>query len=364
MRKQLAVSFVIIAVLVLFTVQALAEIDMVNRKVSVTGIGTSDTSKKIAKQRFGALRVAEADALRQLLEEIKGIYIDSETTVKDFVLESDRIRTQVEGVAKYFEMIGKPAYQSDGSVEVTIEMSLDGIDWKNKAVQSVGIGYGKKRALAVRAAKIDAKRKLVERIKGLYLSSYSIMTDGELEIDEINMQTKAVLTNAHFVEGSIRDFEDGSIQVTYEVKLDNDFNTVPGFNSLLLGKQEFSNDNYTASSTNSNAYTGLIIDCRNINLRPALAPKVISKSGKEIYGSANVSRDFATKQGMVGYVKDLNKAKSNKRVGSNPLIITAVEANGLNKTDMVVTDEIASKISEISKNMNFLRECRVVVVIK
>ena len=47
-----------------------------------------------------ALRAAQADALRNLLEITKGVQVDSSTSVKDFTVESDVIDTQVNGLAK------------------------------------------------------------------------------------------------------------------------------------------------------------------------------------------------------------------------------------------------------------------------
>ena len=47
-----------------------------------------------------ALRAAELVAKRNLLETTKGVRIDSTTLVKDFVVESDIINSQVEGIVK------------------------------------------------------------------------------------------------------------------------------------------------------------------------------------------------------------------------------------------------------------------------
>jgi hypothetical protein len=71
------------------------------------------------------LRAAETVARRNLLEVIKGVQIDSQTTVKDFITESDIINTSVQGFIKGAVVVNKD-YLSDGSCEVTIRMSLSG----------------------------------------------------------------------------------------------------------------------------------------------------------------------------------------------------------------------------------------------
>ncbi|MBN1830311.1 MAG: LPP20 family lipoprotein [Deltaproteobacteria bacterium] len=72
-----------------------------------------------------AIRAAQVDAYRKLLEVTKGVRVDAETLVKDFTVESDIIRTTVEGLIKGAQVI-KTDYLSDGTVEVTLRMSLTG----------------------------------------------------------------------------------------------------------------------------------------------------------------------------------------------------------------------------------------------
>lgn len=72
-----------------------------------------------------AMRAATADAYRKLLEVTQGVRVNSETTVKDFAVESDIIRTQVEGMVRGAQIV-KTDYLSDGTVEVTVRMNLNG----------------------------------------------------------------------------------------------------------------------------------------------------------------------------------------------------------------------------------------------
>ncbi len=73
-----------------------------------------------------ALRAAQVDAYRNLLETVQGVQIDSKTTIKDFVTESDVINTQISGMVKGAQII-KKEYLSDGTVEVTVRMPLSGV---------------------------------------------------------------------------------------------------------------------------------------------------------------------------------------------------------------------------------------------
>ncbi len=81
--------------------------------------------KNKAKARLMAIRAAKVVAMRNLLETVKGVYINSETRVRDMMAESDEIVARVEGVVKGARMVGEPKVE-DGVVEVVMEMPLWG----------------------------------------------------------------------------------------------------------------------------------------------------------------------------------------------------------------------------------------------
>ena len=72
-----------------------------------------------ARERLTAERAATLDAQRKLLEAIQGVQITSSTTVQDFALQSDVIKSHVEGVLRGAKALNTQ-YFSDGTVEVTM----------------------------------------------------------------------------------------------------------------------------------------------------------------------------------------------------------------------------------------------------
>jgi hypothetical protein len=72
-----------------------------------------------------AIRAAKIVALRNILETVNGIRVDSNTVVKDFAVQSDTIRSQVEGMVRGARQINVE-YMSDGTVEVIMEISMYG----------------------------------------------------------------------------------------------------------------------------------------------------------------------------------------------------------------------------------------------
>ncbi len=109
-------------------------IDWSKNTIKVTGSGVPPDRGNQAQKRLMAIRAAKAYAFRQLVEIINGVHVNSETIVKDFVTESDVIKTKVEGLIKGAELSGEPRYMSDGSVEVDIQIKLFG---KENSVASV-----------------------------------------------------------------------------------------------------------------------------------------------------------------------------------------------------------------------------------
>ncbi len=94
--------------------------------ITATGIGTPPEKYYGKPQaRPMALRAAQLDAYRNLLEVTRGVRVDSTTVVRDSMVESDVIRSQVEGMIKGTQIV-KKEYLSDGTVEVTLAMDLRG----------------------------------------------------------------------------------------------------------------------------------------------------------------------------------------------------------------------------------------------
>jgi hypothetical protein len=94
----------------------------------VTAVGTGAPPEKTSspgQARAMAERAAFAVAVRNLLEAVKGIQVDSATLVESYVVKDDVIKTRVTGLVKGAQVIKKEV-QPDGGVEVTVGVSLTG----------------------------------------------------------------------------------------------------------------------------------------------------------------------------------------------------------------------------------------------
>ncbi|MDH5429204.1 MAG: hypothetical protein OEY57_13665 [Nitrospirota bacterium] len=90
------------------------------------GIGIPPSSSVSASASTAmAGRAAKTVALRNLLELVQGIRVDSSTTVENYVVQSDEIQSRVQGLVTNAREIKRDLFP-DGSVEVTLSMELWG----------------------------------------------------------------------------------------------------------------------------------------------------------------------------------------------------------------------------------------------
>lgn len=94
--------------------------------VTAVGIGAPpEKASSPGQARAMAERAAFAVAIRNLLEAVKGIQVDSATLVESYVVKDDVVKTRVTGLVKGAQVIRKEV-QPDGGVEVTVGVSLTG----------------------------------------------------------------------------------------------------------------------------------------------------------------------------------------------------------------------------------------------
>lgn len=97
----------------------------VNADVVAVGVGLPPAEVPANRGAALARRAAIVDAQRNLLETIKGVNIDSETTVESLMVTSDVVKTKISGVLQGAVVIGEKS-NADGSYEVTMAIPVFG----------------------------------------------------------------------------------------------------------------------------------------------------------------------------------------------------------------------------------------------
>jgi hypothetical protein len=94
--------------------------------ITAVGLGAPpENAANKAQARAMAERAAFSVAVRNLLEVVKGIQVDSATLVENMVVSNDIVKTRVTGLVKGAQALKKDV-QPDGGVEVTVGVPLTG----------------------------------------------------------------------------------------------------------------------------------------------------------------------------------------------------------------------------------------------
>jgi len=255
------------------------------------------------------------------------------------------------------------------------------INYADRTIQATGIGFipvnvinaGQARRSAMRIAKQDALRQLIEIVNGVNVTSETTVS-GAMFDDVIKTQVQGAIRGARKV-GEPKYLSDTSVEVVYEVSMNN-------ISRALLPMAErapvLSYESVTATGTAaadagqgggaaaapaSGGVTGIIIDGSGLGLRPAMSPRILNQSGTVLYGPGQYDRDYAAANGVVGYAKTLGQAKADTRVQGNPLVLRGASASGTAKTDVIISNADASKLVSAGRSAGLLQDCRIMFVL-
>jgi hypothetical protein len=238
------------------------------------------------------------------------------------------------------------------------------VDWTTGVISAVGIGAppaqpanaAQARAMTERAAQVVAYRNMLETVKGVRVDSMSTVEDFIVASDMISTEVSGIIQGATIMDKKY--MSDGSVEVTLGMKL-----TGALADTLLPKTPTTGLIGTLAPAVPGQLYTGLIVDARGLGVRPAMAPKIMNEDGKEVYGSAWINRDYAVREGMVGYLKDPVQAQTNTRVMDKPLMVKALKVAGDARVDVVITNTDAAMLQSASENLSMLQKCRVIILV-
>ncbi len=105
-------------------------------------------------------------------------------------------------------------------------------------------------------------------------------------------------------------------------------------------------------------FTGVIVDCRGLDVKRGMWPKIVSNVGEDVWkATKDTDVSLALERGLVSYQISLEEARRSDRVGGNPLLIKAVGAAGTGdavRIYPVVTPTDAQLILEENSKSRFL----------
>ena len=231
-------------------------------------------------------------------------------------------------------------------------------NWDQNLVIVTGTGAGKatapnpgiKRSQAKVAARVVALRNLAETINGVAIESLTAVSDSVLDTDAIKASVSGMVKGARELKVEYDEYNNCTITMGVPIfgvtsaasavlpKLPQPAqkesfpapvpNVVPAAPVTLPNVPTYAEN--TPQGKAFGNFTGVIIDCRGLGLKPGMSAIIMNDQRQPIYGYKNLDIDKVIANGMVGYAYDtVNVA----RTGSNPLIIKAVGVDKLCRVD-------------------------------
>lgn len=303
MRK-LKIMLLSLCALIILTASALAaESDWADTGyLTVEGMGVMPSNSINANQaKMLARRAAITDAYRQAAEQIKGVNVDGETTVENLQVTSDVVRTRTSAVITGARI--SDVKFIDGGCIVTLKVPM----------------FGVSNSLA------------------------SAVFDSNSTKESFPQPVTGVAPSTPKSYQSYGDYNSGS---------------TTGSSTKPIYSDKGSSATSAPAGTAIGSYTGLIVDCRGLGLKPVMSPVIKNAGGSAIYGYKNLDYDAIVVDGMAGYSRDLNNTS---RAGNNPLIVKAVSLDNNNANPVLSTAD-ANRVLIENGATHFLDGAKVVLV--
>jgi hypothetical protein len=135
-------------------------------------------------------------------------------------------------------------------------------------------------------------------------------------------------------------------------------------------------------------FTGVVIDARKAPVSPAIFIKVKDTKKRQVINASFVNKDDLLKRGMASYAvvsrdvqiskifphalvlpvlyspgAETRSANLPRRQGETPLLVSAVDAGGELKTDIVISDEDAARLAALDQTSDAIKQCRIIIVL-
>jgi hypothetical protein len=276
-------------------------------------VGVSEEGQK----RYGAMRAATVVAQRDLLEILEGLRLYGETTVKNGMLQSDEIRTTIQGFLKGAVKCGEKFNRDAGYAEVCMRLYIRG-----------------KGGLYDVILPLIKENKLNPVKKTYYNPKLIPKVISETPADVPKEQVKQEVTKP--VE---------AVKVIKE-------------------EQPVAKPQVAAPSEIVKSFDGLIIDVRDFQFRPALVNTILTENEEIVFDPAKILSSVLVERGCGGFTTDPGKAEAllESWGSKNPMTLKCIGVVKMTNAKVSVDDAAAIYVHD--KNSHLLAQAKVVFLLK
>ncbi|WP_320175207.1 hypothetical protein [Maridesulfovibrio sp.] len=289
--------------------------DEVFQKGYIQVIGESEAGQS----RYRAKRAAEVVAQRRMLEIFQGLRLSGQTTVRDGMLTSEKVRTTVEGTLRGAVPCGESFDRTEGYARVCLRLNLHGHDSVYSAFDEIIL----KEPEALKVRDIPAfKPETLPEI---------VVPAVEEKKEEVVAKVEAPSEVVEKVEVPVQTTEPASEKIQEAVATPVD---------------------------------GIIVDVRDFDFKPALVNRILTEKNEVLFDPSKVLNQVLIERGCGGYTTDLQKARAllESWGSKSPMVLKGKTVQ--NVTDAVVSVDDASTVFAYDQKYNLLAQARVVFVLK
>ena len=258
------------------------------------------------QSRFKATRAAQVIAQREILEVLKGLNLYGTTTVRDGMLQSDTIKTSVEGFLQGAVKCGESYNEAKGYAEVCMKLYIRGKG-------------------------------------GLYDVILPLMKENKVW-PEAGQAYKPKLIP----------------EVISKTPSDDKATPPP----VTQEKKEEAKPEVKRPSELTAAFDGIIVDVRQFEFRPALVNTIITEKNEIVFDPSKILSTILVERGCGGFTTDEGKAKAllESWGSKSPMVIKGTGVAKL--TNAQITGDDASAVYVHDQKSNLLAQARVVFLLK
>jgi len=271
------------------------------------------------QSRYAALRAATVVAQRDLLEILQGLRLYGETTVKSGMLQSDEIRTTIEGFLKGAVKCGEKYNRDSQHGEVCMRLYIRGKGGLYDVILPL------------------IKENKLEPVKKVYYEPKLI--------PKVISETPAQV---------MKEPEPVQQQVTKPVEVVKEIKEV----------QPVVKPQVAPPSEIVKSFDGLIIDVRDFQFRPALVNTILTENEEIVFDPAKILSSVLVERGCGGFTTDPGKAEAllESWGSKNPLTLKCIGVVKMTNAKISVDDAAAIYVHD--KNSHLLAQAKVVFLLK
>lgn len=227
--------------------------------------------------------------------------------------------------------------------------------------------------LSIRKAASQARKQLLDIIMQVRIDSKRSVSSFLAESDEQAARVRGVVQNSPLERptmyqegGEIRVFETlrGKLaELILPTTIQFQSGIPPKLSTSMEESMAYEAPGPEEVGSGAAGYTGVVVDARGMQVTPCLTPVIYGQDGVGSYGAFLVSRSNAIEKGVAAYATTNDPIVLRERVGSQPLVVRALNAYGSWRTDIVISTPMARLVHAVMSSADAAENCRLVIVV-